>query len=441
VRRPRRSEEEVVVRRARWRIVWTTGAVITLLIVLVGAVAYLVTARAQDEQVHREVRFGAAHADLSRPPGCMWLYGPAAPALPNAPAGFPLEDDLERVRSTGEPVERAVHRGDITYLVRTQVRDNGDVVQAVFDLRFQLADRSHLLSALGVAEAVGLVATAVTGLVLGCRAVAPLAEALARQRRFVADASHELRTPITQLHTRAQVLARRAANDGLPAAHRDGLRLLVTSLGRLGEVLDDLLSSAALAAGPAWRAKRRVDLVDLVRSAAAEEDERVQERGLTVRVDGPPFPLWVDGVASALRRAVGELLANAIAHTPRGGRIDLVLSRADGSAVLTVTDTGSGFARGEAERLFRRFHRGGDGRYGLGLALLREVVTSHGGTVTADGRPGHGARFTLRLPLSPPSEQAADGALRAVRGRRALVPLSGRLRPAAGPGRPDRSRR
>lgn len=441
MRGPRRSEEELVVRRARWRIVWTTGAVITLLIVLVGAVAYLVTARAQDEQVRREVRFGAAHADLSRPPGCMWLYGPGAPVLPNAPVGFPLEGDLRRVRSTGEPVERSVRRGDTTYLVRTQVRDNGDVVQAVFDLRFQLADRGHLLSALVLAEAVGLVATAVTGLVLGYRAVAPLAEALARQRRFVADASHELRTPITQLHTRAQVLARRAAADGLPAAHRDGLRLLVTSLGRLGEVLDDLLSSAVLAAGPAWRARRRVDLVDLVRSAAAEEEERVQERGLTVRVDGPPFPLWVDGVASALRRAVGELLANAIAHTPRGGRIDLVLSRADGSAVLTVADTGSGFARGEAEGLFRRFHRGGDGRFGLGLALLREVVTDHGGTVTADGRPGHGARFTLRLPLSPPSEQAAGGAFRAVRGRRAVVPLSGRLRPAAGPGRPGRWRR
>ncbi|MGA5581589.1 sensor histidine kinase [Streptomyces thermodiastaticus] len=237
-------------------------------------------------------------------------------------------------------------------------------------------------------------------------------------------------------------MARRAAADGLPAAHRDGLRLLVTSLGRLGEVLDDLLSSAVLTAGPAWRARRRVDLVDLVRSAAAEEEEeRVQERGLTVRVDGPPFPLWVDGVASALRRAVGELLANAIAHTPRGGRIDLVLSRADGSAVLTVADTGSGFARGEAEGLFRRFHRGGDGRFGLGLALLREVVTDHGGTVTADGRPGHGSRFTLRLPLSPPSEQAAGGAFRAVRGRRAVVPLSGRLRPAAGPGRPGRWRR
>ncbi|MYR60738.1 sensor histidine kinase, partial [Streptomyces sp. SID625] len=282
--------------------------------------------------------------DLTRPPGCMWLYGPGAAVLPNAPAGFPLRTDLDRVRLGRAPVERTVRSGDAVYLVRTQVRDDGDVVQAVFDLRFQLADRSHLWFALGVAEAVGLAAAGVTGAVLGRRAVAPLAEALSRQRRFVADASHELRTPITRVHTRAQVLARRAAAEGLPPAHREGLVRLVASVGRLGEVLDDLLSSATLAAGPAWRAtRRRVDLAALVRSAAAEEAERVRERGLTVRVAGPPYPLWVDGVASALRRAVGELLANAIAHTPPGGRIELALSRTGTTVVLAVSDTGAGF--------------------------------------------------------------------------------------------------
>ncbi|MFD8614239.1 sensor histidine kinase [Streptomyces sp. NPDC059631] len=431
------------VRRARRRIAWTTGAIITLLVTVVGGVAYAVMTHAQDDQVRREVRFGAAHGDLTRPPGCMWLYGPGATVLPNAPAGFPLRTDLDRVRLGRAPVERTVRSGDAVYLVRTQVRDDGDVVQAVFDLRFQLADRSHLWFALGVAEAVGLAAAGVTGAVLGRRAVAPLAEALSRQRRFVADASHELRTPITRVHTRAQVLARRAAAEGLPPAHREGLVRLVASVGRLGEVLDDLLSSATLAAGPAWRAtRRRVDLAALVRSAAAEEAERVRERGLTVRVDGPPYPLWVDGVASALRRAVGELLANAIAHTPPGGRIELALSRTGTTVVLAVSDTGAGFDAGEAERLFRRFHRGGEGRYGLGLALLREVVTSHGGTVVAAGRPGHGARFTLRLPQSAPSPPVvADGGVRAWRGWRAAVPLSVRPRPVAGPDRPGRSRR
>ncbi|MFI8202960.1 sensor histidine kinase [Streptomyces sp. NPDC085937] len=445
MRKPGRAEDAVV-RRARWRIVWITGAVVTLLITVVGAVAYTVTTHAQDEQIRREVRYVATYGEPSRPPGCMWLFVPGGTTLPlpNAPAGFPLDADLDRVRLTGEPVERTVRRGGTSYRVRTQVRDDGDVVQAVLDMRFQLADREHLRFALGVAEGLGLVAALAAALALGCGAVAPLAEALARQRRFVADASHELRTPVTRVHTRAQTLARRAAADGLPAAHREGLGTLVTSLGRLGEVLDDLLSSATLTAGQTWRAaRRRVDLVALTRAAADEEADRVRERGLTVRVDGPPHPLWVDGVATALRRAVGELLANAIAHTPPGGRVELALSRWDGTVELTVTDTGAGFDTGEAEGLFRRFHRGGGGRYGLGLALLREVVTDHGGTVAAAGRPGDGARFTLRLPQSAPSPPAvADRTFRTASRRwRAAVPLYGRPRPAAGPGRPDRSRR
>jgi signal transduction histidine kinase len=101
----------------------------------------------------------------------------------------------------------------------------------------------------------GLVAAAVTGAVLGRRAVAPLAEALTRQRRFVADASHELRTPITQVYTRAQMLSRQAAAENLSEQHREGLARLVGSAGRLGGVLDDLLLSASFSTWWRWRGR------------------------------------------------------------------------------------------------------------------------------------------------------------------------------------------
>ncbi|GGX60645.1 two-component sensor histidine kinase [Streptomyces minutiscleroticus] len=396
-------------RRARLRISLITGAIITLLVTVVGGVALTVMTRAQNGQVWRELRYGAARGNLSDPPVCTWLYGPGATPLANAPAGFPVRADLDRVGRTHEAVERTVRRDGTVYLVRTQARAGGAVVQAVFDMRFQLADRRYLWLALGAAEVVGLAAAAVTGAFLGRRAVAPLAEALTRQRRFVADASHELRTPITHVYTRTQVLARQAAAENLPARHRDGLTRLVGSVGRLGEVLDDLLLSASLSADPARRAERRpVDLAALARSVVAEEADRTRDGGLSVVVNGPRHPLFVDGIESALRRAVGELLANAIGHTPAGGRIEVALARVRGAVELTVADTGSGFDPAEAERLFERFHRGGEGgRYGLGLALLREVVTHHGGTVAATGRPGRGARFTIRLPECAPAAAPA----------------------------------
>ena len=114
----------------------------------------------------------------------------------------------------------------------------------------------------------------------------------------------------------------------------------------------------------------------------------------------------VPGIESALRRVLGELLNNALAHLPDGGSIGVtVLDPGDGTAQVVVADTGAGFDPADAERIFDRFHRGagaGDRRYGLGLALLREVVTSHGGTITADAHPGAGASFTVRLPTAPP---------------------------------------
>ena len=160
-----------------------------------------------------------------------------------------------------------------------------------------------------------------TGVLVGRRAVAPLAEALTRQRRFVADASHELRTPIAQVHTRAQLIARRARNGGA-ATNLDDLERLIGTTRRLGEIVDDLLLSARLAAAPADREPDPpVDLTALIGTTVAAEAERAAERQVTLVLDIPGDPLPVPGVESALRRVVGELLANALAHTP-GGRPD-----------------------------------------------------------------------------------------------------------------------
>ncbi|RKT55377.1 phospho-acceptor domain-containing protein [Saccharothrix australiensis] len=407
--------ERVVVRRARLRVSVLVGLAITVLVGFVGGIAYAVMVHSQDEQVTRELRYNAKYGAPSTPPGCTWLFtfdgGVVEEGVLRAPEGFPLRDDLDVVRASGREVERTVERNGTEYLVLTRPGSGDRTVQAVFDTRYQLADRRHLVVALVIAELGGLLAAAVTGLVVGGRAVAPLAEALARQRRFVTDASHELRTPIARAYTRAQLLVRRARAADLPDEHRDGLDKLAGSIRGLGDVVDDLLLSARLSEESGGLDGRPVDLAALAEAAVATEAERAAERRIALTVERPAGPLLVTGVETALRRAVDELLANAVRHTGAGGRIDVRLGRGrDGCVELTVADTGEGFDPVEADRLFDRFHRGRGGserRFGLGLALLREVVTGHGGTVEAVGYPGRGARFTLRLPAAGPAGGAA----------------------------------
>ncbi|KUL22431.1 sensor histidine kinase [Actinoplanes awajinensis] len=471
-----RSPELGAVRRARWRIGLLVGLAIGTLLAMLGAISYEVLRHSQEEQIGRELAYGVRTGVIAGPPACSWIFafaddGTVASGDRAAPPGFPMRDAVAEVAATGAGQTVQVDRDGTTYWIRTERRGD-QIVQAVFDARFQLADRRHLLTAFLSAALAGLFAAALTAVTVGRRAVAPLVEALGRQRRFVADASHELRTPIAQVHTRAQLLARRASAE----TDRRELDRLVGATRRLGEIVDDLLLSARLAAdpialpAPAQRLGQRlgrrisgrhpdptgrpmnqpVDLAWLAGDAVSAAAERAAERSVSVTVDVPTNPVPVVGVESALRRVAAELLANALTHTT-GGHLTVTVRTAPpnrafrgGIAEMVVSDTGDGFDPADAERIFDRFHRGpatspdtaatpssspvtgpgpaaapgpspgpaagpgpgygfsyGQRRFGLGLALLREVVTSHGGTITADGHPGTGATFTVRLPLAP----------------------------------------
>ncbi|WP_305789498.1 sensor histidine kinase [Symbioplanes lichenis] len=397
------SFEQSALRRARLRVTLWVGVTISALLTLGGGISYTALLHSQEEQIARELSYGAAYGTIAGPPGCSWIIlyeaGVADTGRNAPPPGLPLRSALDDVARTGAVRTDELTRNGTTYYVRTQPRGTA-VVQAVFDARFQLSDRRHLLAAFALAAVAGFLAALLTGILVGRRAVAPLAEALGRQRRFVADASHELRTPIAQVHTRAQILARRARGD---ADRRDYDRLIATTR-RLGEIVDELLLSARLAAAPGdSRPTEPVDLSRLASEAVAGETDRAAEKNVHVHLSVPGAPVLVPGIASALHRVVSELLANALTHTPSGGRIDVTLHTTRRGAHLMVTDTGAGFDPADAERLFDRFHRGagaGDRRFGLGLALLREVVTSHGGTIAAEAHPGAGATFTVRLPTT-----------------------------------------
>jgi signal transduction histidine kinase len=321
---------------------------------------------------------------------------------------------MQAVDGGGSGSSRTLSIDGNSYAVLTQ-RHDGEVRQAVFDERYQLSDRRQLLAALLIAQLVGLVAAAVTGRFLAGRAISPLAQALTRQRQFVADASHELRTPLTRLHTRAQLILRWRGTD-LPAEVNAELQRVVDGTRELNEVVDDLLRSARL--GASAPVPDRVELAEIVAAVAEAERPRAGEHGLTIVTSYPSQAAGstaVRGVAPALRRMISALVDNAIRHAPPGGQVRLTVDTDDrGRTVrLVVADDGEGFDPADHERIFDRFARGsaspaGSARqYGLGLALIREVVHGHGGTVTAAGQPGKGAEFTVRLPAAGPEHPVA----------------------------------
>ena len=280
----------------------------------------------------------------------------------------------------------------------------------MFDTRFQRAGPPPAAAgAAGGDELVGLLGSGLAGAVLGGRRiVAPLGEALSRQRRFVVDASHELRTPIAQVHTRAQLIARRAARGQPAAEQRADLDRLIGTTRLLGEVVDNLLSSARLSAPGDRPVAEPVDLARWARRPRSPPRRCARGSGrVRLAVTRERRPYVVQGVPTALRRVLSALLDNALGHTPPGGSIEVWLGVPDERHVeLRVRDTGIGFPSADADRIFERFARGSDGdgrRFGLGLALVREVVTGHGGTIAAAGRPGSGATFTLRLLRADPA--------------------------------------
>jgi len=381
-----RSQDDRALRGARWWLTTQIAGVITLVVVAVGVVSLCLVTHGQEADGRRELAGSLVYASVDHPWPCVWLFEQRDGELrrtPAAPGALPVRADLAAVSRT-HPVLVARHRaGGIDYLVRTEWHPGG-VRQATLDLRYQTAERHRLYLALAVAEVLGLVCALATGRWLACRAVRPLLTALARQRRFVADASHELRTPLTQLHTRAQLLARRVSDD--PELSRE-LAALVGGTRQFGEVLTDLLMSAEL--GDGYSAEP-VDLAALVAAVAVAEEARLASGDVKLDVTGAAQPVWVTGTAPALRRVVNAVVDNAIGHTPPGGRIE-----------MSLPDDGVGLEPGAAARIFHRFARGSYGsgrRFGLGLALVREIVTAHRGSIAATANPAGGATFTIRLP-------------------------------------------
>jgi signal transduction histidine kinase len=215
-----------------------------------------------------------------------------------------------------------------------------------------------------------------------------------RQRRFVADASHELRSPLTGIRTELEVDLAYPERVDWPSVSRE----ILDDTVQLQRLVDDLLLLAAIDQSPDASRREPVDLDEIVLAEARRARMRSGVAIQTVSVSGAQ----VDGDAEQLIRVVRNLLDNATRYAATG--VVVTLAESDGAAVLTVSDDGPGVPDDERERIFERFARHDPDRSrsaggpGLGLAICREIVTDHGGSIVLE--PGPGTRFTVRFPVS-----------------------------------------
>jgi two-component system OmpR family sensor kinase len=228
-----------------------------------------------------------------------------------------------------------------------------------------------------------------------------------RLRRFIADASHELRTPLASIRGYAELFRMGAARE--PAEVEKAMRRIEDEAARMGVLVEDLLTLARLdevADAP----HVDVDLPAVVRDAVDDGRATAPNRRITTRIADDAH---VVGDADQLRQVLGNLLRNALVHTPDGTPIEVTLARANGEVSVEVRDHGPGLPTGDHEALFERFWRSEGGRErgrggaGLGLAIVAAIVDAHGGGVRASNAPGGGASFVVTLPAT--SQAAPTG--------------------------------
>jgi len=222
------------------------------------------------------------------------------------------------------------------------------------------------------------------------------------QRRFTADASHELRSPLSRLRAELEVTLRRARER---AEYEEALRSCLSEVERLSHLTDELLMLARLDAGGSSGAPRSVDLISILHEAVKLLGPEALRRNVALVTDIPP-ELAVNVAPAAVSHVVANVLDNAVKFSPLGGDVTIGVAIEGSSAVVAVSNSGPGIPEDELPRLFERFYRGSAARHmeapgvGLGLAICRALVEGQGGRISVNSAIDSGVTFTIRLPLA-----------------------------------------
>jgi two-component system sensor histidine kinase BaeS len=217
----------------------------------------------------------------------------------------------------------------------------------------------------------------------------------AERRQLLADVSHELRTPLSVIQGNVE-----GVMDGLYPADRAHLEPILEEIGVLERLVDDLRTLSLAETGGLRLHREPTDPADLLADAAAAFDGGAEAAGLSLRVVAPADLPIMELDATRMRQVLGNLIANALRFTPRGGRVTVAAARDAGALRIEVRDTGPGIAPDALPHVFDRFFRSADSTgSGLGLPIARSLVEAHGGTIEAAAATDGGTTIRIRLPI------------------------------------------
>jgi signal transduction histidine kinase len=229
-------------------------------------------------------------------------------------------------------------------------------------------------------------------------------DAVREREALLSIASHELRNPLAALLGFANLLQRRMLQEArLSDRDQRALQTIVTQAKRLDQMLGDLLDVSRLGSGQFAIEHRPLDISTLLHKTV--EDMETTVSGHTVTIHDADNPVMVAADEERLAQVLRNLLGNAIKYSPHGGEINITIAADAGNAIITIQDQGIGIPADALPNLFQRFYRAPNtashaiNGFGIGLYVVKEIVTRHGGTIGVTSREGQGTTFTVNLPL------------------------------------------
>ena len=286
---------------------------------------------------------------------------------------------------------------------RFRLENGTPMVAAVVADQVELEDQyAALIVTFGSAAFAALVLVAAGGYFLSGKSMEPVERNIAHMRRFMADAAHELRTPVAVMRTTAEVTLQhqRAADD-----YRSALGVIERESERLTGIVEDLLTLARADAGERPVQRQRAFLDDIVLDAVDAAGALATAKGVVLEV-GAFDEAAVDADPALARQLVMNLLQNAIKFTPSGGTVHVDVTAPDGHATLVIDDTGVGIAAEHLPHVFERFYRADAARVraegtGLGLSIARWIADEHDAEIHLSSELGHGTRVEVKFPRTP----------------------------------------